>query len=105
MLFLNVELLMFSIILQHSHFTKYLQAKGHSKLANSIKKLKVKYIEMDWQTMNNSDDCGIFVMRHMETYKGDQKNWDTRLKQESVRKLTYVSFSYIVSVFFNLNIM
>lgn len=59
---------------------------------------------MDWQTTNNSEDCGIFLMRHMETYKGDKKNWETRLKEETIRKLTYVSISYIVALFFNLKL-
>ena len=39
---------------------------------------------MEWQTKENATDCGIFLMRHMETYKGDRKSWDTKFKNEGV---------------------
>ncbi|KAK1369475.1 hypothetical protein POM88_035567 [Heracleum sosnowskyi] len=67
---------------KHSHFAKYLQAKGHSTLAKTIRKLKPSYLTMPWQTTKNSKDCGIFLMRHMETYKGDTKTWETRFREE-----------------------
>ncbi|KAK1384038.1 hypothetical protein POM88_021773 [Heracleum sosnowskyi] len=66
----------------HSHFRKYLQAKGHLNLSKTIRKLKPNYIRMPWQTTKNAKDCGIFLMRHMETYKADTKTWDTRFKEE-----------------------
>ncbi|KAK1401976.1 hypothetical protein POM88_001581 [Heracleum sosnowskyi] len=66
----------------HSHFVKYLQLKGFQVLAQMIRKLKPSYLSMPWQTKSNSADCGIFVMRHMETYKGDTKNWETELRNE-----------------------
>ncbi|KAK1364529.1 hypothetical protein POM88_040090 [Heracleum sosnowskyi] len=66
----------------HSHFEKYLQAKGHSTLAKTVRKLKPSYMTMPWQTTKNSKDCGIFLMRHMETYKGDTKTWETRFREE-----------------------
>ncbi|MFS7953987.1 hypothetical protein Hanom_Chr07g00625051 [Helianthus anomalus] len=25
---------------------------------------------MDWRTLQNGVDCGVFTMRHMKTYKG-----------------------------------
>ncbi|KAJ0748571.1 hypothetical protein HanOQP8_Chr05g0202581 [Helianthus annuus] len=37
---------------------------------------------MDWRTKNNGVDCGVFTMRHMETYKGDQKPWVTGFVKE-----------------------
>ncbi|KAF5809461.1 putative papain-like cysteine peptidase superfamily [Helianthus annuus] len=37
---------------------------------------------MDWRTKNNGVDCGVFTMRHMETYKGDQKPWVTGFVNE-----------------------
>lgn len=37
---------------------------------------------MTWQALQNNTDCGVFLIRHMETYKGDRKNWETQLKSE-----------------------
>ncbi|XP_035840200.1 uncharacterized protein LOC110909597 [Helianthus annuus] len=48
------------------------------ELATSVIERK----EMDWRTKNNGVDCGVFTMRHMETYKGDQKPWVTGFMNE-----------------------
>ncbi|KAK9070408.1 hypothetical protein SSX86_010810 [Deinandra increscens subsp. villosa] len=50
-------------------FEKYLVSISHPK-AKSFKKSTLKRLEMDWRTENNHIDCGIFLMRHMETYLG-----------------------------------
>lgn len=44
--------------------------------------MKTYCVTMPWQTLKNSTDCGVFLMRHMETYKGERKNWDTQFKSE-----------------------
>ncbi|KAL1809147.1 hypothetical protein ACET3Z_026137 [Daucus carota] len=38
----------------------------------------------DILTTWNSMDCGIFVMRHIETFKGDPKKWDSGLAEEGI---------------------
>lgn len=32
---------------------------------------KIEPVEMGWKTVNNGVDCGVFVMRHMETFPGN----------------------------------
>lgn len=32
---------------------------------------KIEILDIEWATTNNYVDCGIFVMRHMESYKGN----------------------------------
>ena len=49
---------------------------------------------MPWQTSCNSTDCGIFVMRHMETFKGDPKKWDSGLAEEGVSDLNNYLAAY-----------
>ncbi|KAF5787718.1 putative Ulp1 protease family catalytic domain, papain-like cysteine peptidase superfamily [Helianthus annuus] len=46
----------------------YLEMTSHP-IASKLRKCEPKILEMPWRTVNNSVDCGIFVMRHMETYK------------------------------------
>ncbi|KAK1396384.1 hypothetical protein POM88_006247 [Heracleum sosnowskyi] len=41
--------------------------------------LKPRVQRMGWQTEMNSVDCGIFVMRHMETYMGSLWAWKVGL--------------------------
>ncbi|WOG95277.1 hypothetical protein DCAR_0414589 [Daucus carota subsp. sativus] len=52
-------------------------------LANLVKNLKPSYLVMPWQTIQNDTDCGLFLMRHMETYMGDAKTWTSDLKPEN----------------------
>ncbi|KAK1364384.1 hypothetical protein POM88_039945 [Heracleum sosnowskyi] len=64
------------------HFAKYLKEKEQSWFASSIIRMKTIYLTMPCQTLQNNTDCGVFLMRHMETYKGDKKKWDTQFKEE-----------------------
>ncbi|KAK1380013.1 hypothetical protein POM88_026757 [Heracleum sosnowskyi] len=64
------------------HFVKYLKEKDMTWFATSISRMETSYLTMPWQTLQNVTDCGVFLMRHMETYKGDAKNWETQLKAE-----------------------
>lgn len=51
-----------------------------------FKTLRPVVIRMNWQTKDNGLDCGIFLMRHMETYMGGGvSNWTAGLHKESVR--------------------
>ncbi|KAJ0847143.1 putative papain-like cysteine peptidase superfamily [Helianthus annuus] len=65
--------------------------------------------EMDWRTLQNGCDCGVFTMRHMETYKGKSpwnpgfENGDKKKRQDSqLRFLRYRYFSKIVLSDYNL---
>ncbi|CAH1438256.1 unnamed protein product [Lactuca virosa] len=43
---------------------------------------------MTWKTRGNSNDCDIFLMRHMETYKGGPlAQWECGLKNEGTDQL------------------
>ncbi|KAJ0497769.1 putative Ulp1 protease family catalytic domain, papain-like cysteine peptidase superfamily [Helianthus annuus] len=53
---------------------------GYTTTCNLSDRKKRK--EMDWRTKNNGVDCGVFMMRHLETYKGDQKPWATGFVNE-----------------------
>uniref|UniRef100_A0A166CXG8 Ubiquitin-like protease family profile domain-containing protein n=1 Tax=Daucus carota subsp. sativus TaxID=79200 RepID=A0A166CXG8_DAUCS len=68
---------------ERKHFVNYLFENKFELLAQSLKNVKPMYMIMPWQTLGNYKDCGIFLIRHMETYKGEPKNWITDLKAES----------------------
>ncbi|XP_063944611.1 uncharacterized protein LOC135151054 [Daucus carota subsp. sativus] len=69
----------------HSHFCNYISRNENPNLGSRVRKMKPRFVKMPWQTTDNSTDCGIFLMRHMETFKGDVKNWNTDLTEEGVR--------------------
>lgn len=65
-------------------FVRYLEDQenpypGAVTLKNQIPRV----LKMNWQTKENSVDCGIFVMRHMETYSGNgMQGFNTEFKQK-----------------------
>ncbi|GJR40671.1 ulp1 protease family, C-terminal catalytic domain-containing protein [Tanacetum coccineum] len=50
-------------------FIDYLERKKYQKCYDLIL-AEPKLVEFPWKTTYNSHDCGVFVMRHMETYLG-----------------------------------
>ncbi|XP_019167566.1 PREDICTED: uncharacterized protein LOC109163267 [Ipomoea nil] len=58
---------------------EYLTAEK-SPLLRKIQKLPVSYLAIPWKELDNVIDCGIYVMRHMESYKGNVQDWDSGFK-------------------------
>nr|GMD40891.1 uncharacterized protein LOC109153584 [Ipomoea batatas] len=52
-------------------FSEYLRKKGHTSLAERVSKMQVELVKMSWRTADNKIDCGLYCMRHMETYMGN----------------------------------
>ncbi|XP_021990989.2 uncharacterized protein LOC110887726 [Helianthus annuus] len=52
-----------------STFCRYLRPM-HPKIAAQLRNTQPVRLELPWQTLYNGIDCGIFLMRHMETYNG-----------------------------------
>ncbi|GKB24045.1 hypothetical protein Tco_0863446 [Tanacetum coccineum] len=50
-------------------FIDYLERKKYQNFYDLIL-AEPKLVEFPWKTKYNSHDCGVFVMRHMETYLG-----------------------------------
>jgi len=52
--------------------------------ALAIEKAKPCIFNMKWRTLNNHDDCGVFLMCHMDTYLGQsQRAWKLDFKTEN----------------------
>ncbi|KAL4560576.1 hypothetical protein LXL04_032729 [Taraxacum kok-saghyz] len=63
-------------------FTRYLTTRKHPK-AQKFKTVTPYRFFMSWMTKKNKVDCGVFLMRHMETYKGEKmEKWDASLEME-----------------------
>lgn len=48
----------------------YMKSVKHPRL-NSISKLKPQRYNLKWKTADPNKNSGIFLMRHMETFKGE----------------------------------
>ena len=61
--------------------------RNHEK-ADEILKSEITRGEFHWQTDKRPNDCGVFVMRHMEDYMGMSiQRWDCGIEDEG-RKQT-----------------
>ncbi|KVH88035.1 hypothetical protein Ccrd_024581 [Cynara cardunculus var. scolymus] len=60
---------------------KHLNVVGYPA-GRELDEIGQERLRMDWQTRNNFDDCGVFAVRHMETYMGDVRTWNTGLSKE-----------------------
>lgn len=82
-MFINVDklkLIVFNLLLQRYLFIKYLKDNGYPHF-KELAECRVTNVKMSWQTNNNYIDCGIFAMRHMETYSGN-KDFDAGFVRE-----------------------
>ncbi|KAJ9553565.1 hypothetical protein OSB04_017610 [Centaurea solstitialis] len=61
--------------------------------AKKLSKAKQKREKMLWRTTGNKIDCGIFVMRHMETFMGGNKNQIENLRYKYVAKILQLSLN------------
>lgn len=55
---------------------------------------------MRWRTTSNGADCGVFAMRHMETYYG-KKHWRCNLHTEGPEqesRLRRLRFKYLSKI-------
>ena len=52
-------------------FEDYMLHENNPKHGNMRQSPRMM-METKCRTMNNFVDCGVFVMRHMETFKGDK---------------------------------
>ncbi|CAI9285150.1 unnamed protein product [Lactuca saligna] len=69
---------------------RYFKEINHLR-ANVISKesIKPQLLEMSWRTVKNKVDCGVFAMRHMETYMGQPlSKWKPGLHKESAVQQT-----------------
>ncbi|KAL8089075.1 hypothetical protein AgCh_038733 [Apium graveolens] len=70
----------------HYLFVLWMKANKASKW-ELLEKLEPAIAKMSWQTNCNSTDCGIFVMRYMESYMAQPwTKWETGLDKESVKQ-------------------
>nr|GMD57195.1 ulp1 protease family, C-terminal catalytic domain-containing protein [Ipomoea batatas] len=67
--------------------------------ANKIEKLKVKMMKMAWRDNRNKIDCGVFLMRHIETFRGQSpKLWNCGLQKEKKDQLNALRVKYLTAL-------
>lgn len=80
-------------------FAKYLRRRMFFFKADNVKSCTIRRLRTPWQSDINKTDCGIYVMRHMETYMGTKANeWDTGLKKRSKKQMWFLRAKYCADI-------
>nr|GMD83870.1 uncharacterized protein LOC109158392 [Ipomoea batatas] len=58
-------------------------ALGSSAIFWKVDELTEEVVDMSWKESENYIDCGLFVMKHMETYKGTLKKWNPGFRKKA----------------------
>nr|GMC84583.1 uncharacterized protein LOC109155335 [Ipomoea batatas] len=67
--------------------------------SEKIAKLKLKRMKMSWRDNKNKVDCGVFLMRHMETFRGQLPElWDCGLEKENKDQLNVLRIKYLTAL-------
>ncbi|KAD3337315.1 hypothetical protein E3N88_32835 [Mikania micrantha] len=71
-------------------FVRYLEKFQHPR-ADKISMQKVTRVDLQWATIGNITDCGIFAMRHMEMFMGSHcRNFDCGFKTSEKQVITQI---------------
>uniref|UniRef100_A0A803LBU8 Ubiquitin-like protease family profile domain-containing protein n=1 Tax=Chenopodium quinoa TaxID=63459 RepID=A0A803LBU8_CHEQI len=81
--------------LRHA-FSMYLKQHG-MKLWEKVLNYEIKLVDMPWRTLDNNVDCGIYTMRHMETYFGKRK-WNCGLRADNFDALKALRMQYAYEI-------
>ncbi|XP_047953122.1 uncharacterized protein LOC125198954 [Salvia hispanica] len=76
-------------------FRIYLGNGVNPSMGRTVKLSKTRYMNMPWQNDTNKVDCGIYVMRHLETYMGGPvRNWNSGLTKKGTESFIKLRARY-----------
>nr|GMD60403.1 uncharacterized protein LOC109155335 [Ipomoea batatas] len=77
----------------------YFHLKEDDAKSKLVRGLTPARLRMSWRDNNNKVDCGVFAMRHMETYMGKgTKGWDCGLEKENKEQLNNTRVKYLAGI-------
>ncbi|KAL3621671.1 hypothetical protein CASFOL_036583 [Castilleja foliolosa] len=77
----------------------FLSSKGLGKKAQFLKTLNYDRLKMSWRDEKNKVDCGVYVMRHMETYMGGSlRGWKCGLSKNNARQMKALRAKYAAAI-------
>ncbi|KAH6763077.1 hypothetical protein C2S52_020510 [Perilla frutescens var. hirtella] len=80
-------------------FADYLYTEGLKTESLMVRRAYMARLEMSWRDTDNKNDCGVYVMRHMETYMGQSVNaWKCNLEKGNVFQMNVLRIKYCGSI-------
>lgn len=67
-------------------FPKFLESLNLTTKGAWINGTTIERLKMPWRNATNHVDCGVYTMRHLETYMGQKvKDWDCGLASRTAK--------------------
>ncbi|KAH6783648.1 hypothetical protein C2S52_008607 [Perilla frutescens var. hirtella] len=80
-------------------FRNYLEVEAIKVKATAVRRACIDRLQMPWRDGANNNDCGIYAMRHMETYMGQAiKSWNCGLKKGNDRRMKCLCIKYCAAI-------
>lgn len=80
-------------------FGDFLKKKGLQDFAAKVYNATVMVPCLPWVEPNNKHDCGVYVMRHMETYMGEYgSKWKHGFNLKLKKQLQYLRIKYCAAI-------
>lgn len=100
------SLLLLFANLQKDMLAEFLEGHRLCLKAAMVRNLDPKRLQMSWRDSVNMRDCGVFTIRHMESYIGKSaKEWDCGLLKRDTTKLDLLRVHYLHTLCtFDLNV-
>nr|GLL49395.1 hypothetical protein DM860_003580 [Ipomoea trifida] len=79
---------------------QYMKKKGYESRSKRLKTINLVRLRIDWRDSNNKEDCGVFVMHHMESYLlgGGVRNWDCGLDRQNKSQFDRLRLKYVAAI-------
>ncbi|XP_021741910.1 uncharacterized protein LOC110708108 [Chenopodium quinoa] len=82
-------------------YAEYLKGLGYED-ADSIEKYKVVLQKMKWRSNEHYTNCGVYIMKHMETFTADpNEEWVCDLKPNNVNQIRKLRVQYTAELMLN----
>ena len=76
-------------------FEAYFIEKKLLDLSENINKSSFNFVNLEWATTTNIKDCGVYLMRHMETYVGKKDSeWNVGFSAHNIKILQVLRGRY-----------
>lgn len=83
-------------MLQKDLLSEFLDQQGLGIKAARVRNMSVKRLQMPWRDAVNTRDCGVFLMRHMESFQGQLvAEWDCGFVKGDIQFLLQLRKEYI----------
>lgn len=80
-------------------FATYLESKSLRKKASLFRDATIERLKMAWRNETNKVDCGVYTMRHMETYMGKRlKDWNPGFKSRSKNQMRFLRAKFCKAI-------